>query len=386
MANESVKTGLAAVNELYIDRTKRVKQLKGQGKKIIGYFCCYPPVELLTALDLVPYRIMGSMREPVTRADAYIEPVACSFARNCVDMALKGEYSFLDGLVMSESCDSLTIAYNILTHNLKLPYSYYIMVPHMLRPASFEFFNAELSAFKKTLEEFAGKEASNQEVVGAIRLHNENRAFVRELYQLRKPDPPLISGVEIIKTIIASMSLPVKESNRLLKNVIQEIKERRIGLGKKGARVLIYGAELDDPTFIDLVEEAGAYVVMDDLCIGSRSYSLDVTTNGDPLNNLSNQYLGNLICPRTYKTKTGSHQEDLENRFGYLLSFVKNFKVNGVIIYLFRNCDSFAFDAPDLRDYLQEKGLPVLALEEEYSMSGIARLKTRIQAFLEMIG
>lgn len=386
MTNQSVEAGLAVVNELCEDRTKRVKQLKSQGEKIIGYFCCYPPVELLTALDLVPYRIMGKVKEPVTRADAYIESVACSFVRNCMDRAMQGEYAFLDGLVMSESCDTLTIAYNILTYNLKLPYAHYIMVPHMQRPASFEFFRAELTTFKKTLEEFARKEASDQELREAIQLHNENRALVRELYQLRKPDPPLVSGVEVTKTIIAAMSLPVKEANHLLRNVIQEIKERPIGLDKKRGRILIYGAQIDDPTFVDLVEEAGAYVVMDDLCVGSRYYWHDVENNGDPLNNLSNRYLGSLTCPRTYRAKMGSHQEDLENRFGYLFGFAKDFNVNGVIVYLFRNCDTFAFDAPDVRDYLQERGLPVLSLEEEYSTSGIARLKTRVQAFLEMIG
>jgi benzoyl-CoA reductase subunit C len=386
MANEPVDTGLAIVNKLYRDRTKRVKQLKEQGKKIIGYFCCYTPIELFTALDLVPYRIMGNVKEPLNRADAYIEPVACSFVRSCIDLAMKGDYAFLDGLVMSECCDSLTIAYNILTYNLKLPYSYYLMVPHMLRPASFDFFRAELAAFKKNLEEFAKEEASDQKIMEAIQLHNENRALLRDLYQLRKPDPPLISGVEAIKIIIASMSLPVRESNQLIRNVIQEIKERPIGLDKKRGRILIYGAQIDDPTLIDLIEEIGAYVVMDDLCVGSRYYWHNVENNEDHLNSLSNRYLGSLTCPRTYRAKIGSHQEDLENRFGYLLRFVKDFNVNGVIVYFFRNCDTFAFDAPDVRDYLQQAGLPVLYLEEEYNMNSLARLKTRIQAFLEIIG
>jgi benzoyl-CoA reductase/2-hydroxyglutaryl-CoA dehydratase subunit BcrC/BadD/HgdB len=44
------------------------------------------------------------------------------------------------------------------------------------------------------------------------------------------------------------------------------------------------------------------------------------------------------------------------------------------------------FDAPYLRDQLKAVGLPVLYLEWEHSMSGFASLKTRIEAFVEMIG
>lgn len=385
MADQLAGTGLGAVDQLYKDRTRRIKQLKKEGKKIMGYFCCFPPVELFTALDLVPYRIMGNVSTPLSQADAYIEPVACSFVRTCVDMAVKGEYSFLDGLVMPECCDNITVAYNILSYNLKLPYSHFINVPHMLHQASFQFFAEELSGFKKSLEDFAGKKASNRELAEAIRLHNENRALARELYQLRKQDPPLTSGVEVAKTIVAAMSLPVREANPLFRSVIQEIKERPLRFREKRPRIFLYGAQIDDTTFLDIIEGSGAYLIMDDLCVGSRYYWHDVETDGDPLNNLSARYLEKLTCPRTYRTKEGTHQEDLDNRFGHILKFVKEFNIDGVILYLFRNCDTFAFDAPDVRDYLQGAGVPVLHLEDEYNMNSIARLKTRVQAFLEMI-
>jgi benzoyl-CoA reductase subunit C len=300
-------------------------------------------------------------------------------------MAIKGEYDFLDGLVMPECCDNITAAYNILTYNLEVPYSHYIMVPHMLRHPSFEFFDEELAGFKKSIEAFSGKEASDQDLIKAIGLHNENRVLARELYELRKQDPPLISGVEVIKTMVAAMSLPVKEANQLFRNVIGEIRERPVSARDKKPRILLYGAEIDDPMFIDIIEGSGAYVVMDDLCVGSRCYWHDVEMTGDPVNDLSTRYLGKLTCPRTFREKEGTRQEDLDNRFGYLLEFAKEFNVDGVIFYLFRNCDTFAFDAPDVRDYLRQAGLPVLHLEDEYNMSGIARLKIRVQAFVEMI-
>ena len=59
--------------------------------------------------------------------------------------------------------------------------------------------------------------------------------------------------------------------------------------------------------------------------------------------------------------------------------------MNGVILYITRYCDTHAFDAPDVKEYLARKGLPVLEIEGDYPISGIAGLKTRIQAFLETV-
>lgn len=90
-------------------------------------------------------------------------------------------------------------------------------------------------------------------------------------------------------------------------------------------------------------------------------------------------------CPRTYIPQAETRQEDLENRFGYLRSFITEFKVNGAIFYIIRYCDTYELDAPDVRDYLKEQGIPVLVLEDEYNLATIGQLRTRIQAFLEMI-
>ena len=121
--------GLTRVKELYQDRTKRARELRAQGKKIIGYFCCYPPVEIMSAADCVPYRLMGNVREPITKADAYLETIMCPYVRSVFDVGIKGGFDFLDGLVMPNSCDNVDFSYNI--------FRYYFTVspsPHASNP------------------------------------------------------------------------------------------------------------------------------------------------------------------------------------------------------------------------------------------------------------
>jgi bzd-type benzoyl-CoA reductase N subunit len=361
--------------------------LKAEGRKIIGYLCCLVPVELLTAADLVPYRITGSMKEPITQVDSYLETIACPFTRSAFDLALKGNYSFLDGYVMPHACDNIVKLYDLWAHNIEHTYAHFVNVPHTLSPPSLEFFTAELSTFKRSLERFVGHDITAAALGRSIRLHNRQRALVRRLYRLRRRDPPPVSGTEMTKVLSAAMSLPLTEANELLESVISEVKARSPLQGKKGGvRLMIYGTGNEEATFIEMVEGTGVQVVVDDLCFGTRPYWFEVEATDDLLAGIARSYLEKINCPRTYRQSPGSHQEDLENRFGYLYQLAKDFKVKGVIFFTLMYCDTHCFDAPDVKEYLEGKGLPVLRIEEEYPLSGIGRLKTRVEAFCEMIG
>ena len=375
--------GLASVKELYKDRAKRARELKAQGKKVIGYFCCYPPVEVMTAAGCVPYRLMGKVREPITKADAYLETIMCPYVRSVFDVGIKGGYDFMDGLVMPNSCDNVDFSYNVFRYYLKLPYNHYLNVPHNLEPSSYPFFEGEIDDFRKSLGKFTGVEITDQRLKAAIKLHNENRAVLQQLYDLRKQDPPLILGSEMTELVVVGLITPVEEFTQLIKEVISEVKARPQRPPKKDVRLLIYAGEMDESDLMRLIEDAGAHVVIDDMCFGTRSFWGEVDNSTRPVAALAARYLDKVMCPRTFRTAE-TFQADQDLRFGYLRQFAKEYHANGAILYVLRFCDIHAFDAPDVREYLQKTNVPTLYLEDDYSASAMGQMKTRIQAFVEM--
>lgn len=378
-AKKSAHRGLAQAKELYQQRDRRVRELKAQGKKIIGYLCCYPPLEILAAADLVPYRLMGSMTEPITEADAYLETDICPYVRSCFDLAVKGKYDFLEGVVIPHTCEPIEFLWHIWDYHLHPRYCHYINVPHMARPASHQFFQQELGAFRRSVEQFTANAISDQRLAEVRDLYNHHRALMRELYSLRKQEPPLLSGTEVAETIIATLSIPVREGNKLLRDIIQEVTGRYGAVQRASARLLIYGGEMDDVALIQMVEECGAQVVTDDLCIGTRYFWHDVEKTSDPWEGLAVRYLDKIPCPRTHR------MEKPRERYKYILDLVREFRVNGVVFYILKYCDSFGFDIPDLRDSLRAEGIPSLYIEHDYNMATLMPLKTRVQAFVEMI-
>jgi bzd-type benzoyl-CoA reductase N subunit len=375
---------LQKIEKLYNERGKRAKELHDAGKKVIGYFCCFVPDEIITAFDMVPYRIQGSQNDPIDEADALLEPMACPFARSCFNMALKGEYDFLDGFVAPHSCDTIERMYHIWHSNKPSPFNHMINVPHMMGPSSDIFYRKELDYFIKRLEEFSGTKLDQNKLRDAVKLYNRRRALLRELYDLRKENPPRVSGAEITKVLVVGMGIPALEHIELVQDYIDEIKGRPAPKADGLPRIFLWGNEIDDIAFIRLVEECGVHVVMDDLCTGTRFFWEDVPYTNDPLDGIANRYIGT-HCPRSLKPQAGNRQEDMENRFGYMKEFISQWQANGVIFYIVRYCDTCELEGPDLREYLNSLKLPVLMIEDDYSTSTIGQLRTRIQAFLEMI-
>jgi benzoyl-CoA reductase/2-hydroxyglutaryl-CoA dehydratase subunit BcrC/BadD/HgdB len=387
MADKS--TGLGKASQIYQDRSRRARELKAEGKKIIGYPCAYVPLEMLTALDLVPYRTYGSIKEPITEADRALPTSFCPFIRSCLDCALKGKDDFLDGLVTAHSCDPQHRTAHVWESCVNYSYTHFIDMPGTVRPDSLEYFKGQLGDFKKTLEAFTGKKLSPDKLKAAIKSHNQQRALVRELYQLTKPIPPLVSGTEILQVIKALMSLPVTEGNELLTQVISEVKSRQNRPAKKPARLLIWSATLDD-TDIMQIFESGANVVMDESCGGFRPFRAEVKLTDDLIDGLANYYLKEITCARTFRQATlgettKNYARDLQSRFGYFKGIVKDWKINGAILLLVRYCDPFAFEMPALKDFLDSIGIPSTYIEYDYSIGALAPLRTRVEAFLETI-
>jgi bzd-type benzoyl-CoA reductase N subunit len=378
--------GMAKIERYYEDYGARARELKAQGQGVMLYLCSLVPVELITAAGFIPLRIRGSVHEPITKGDTQLETIACPFMRSCFDLSVKGTYDFADGIIIPHACDSMARTYSVWRYSLGLPYSHFINLPHTVRGASMEFFQNELQTFRKSLERFAGKEITDEALAEAIIAYNQNRDKAKAFYELRKGDPPLVSGTEILKILTVGMSLPVNEANKLFDEVLEELGQRKEPPKDKASRILVDGSCVDNIDFIELIEDSGGNVVAESLCIGTRDYWPYAETAMDPIKSLAHRYLDKINCPRTYREKAGgSYEEDLEARFGDIGYLVKAFAVDGVILYVYRYCDPFGFEVPAREAYLDKLGVPILYLEDEYSIGTIGRMRTRIQAFLEMI-
>ena len=380
--------GLARVKQILEDRFAGIKDLKAQGKKTAGYFCSYVPLEILTALDVAHFRITGDLEEPVTAVEKILPASFCPFMRNCIDSVFKGKYDFLDGMVGAHSCDAQEKSIHVWKSRKDYEYYHYLDMPATTHSWGIEMFRKSLDKFKASAEAWMGKEISPQELKAAIEKHNRLRALVRDFYNLKRVTPQPVSGADTLRLMLALASLSPDQGIELLSEVIEETKAnggQKPDQGKK--RILVYGACLDALPLITLIEDYEAEVVMDDHCMGPRTYFRDVPLTDDPMDGLTRRY-ADLTCARTFReAEVGElekdHPADLESRFVHLGKYIEKWNVEGVVIQLVRFCDPFGYEVPELKDYLNSLKVPNIYVEMEYTSGSLAPLKTRVQTFLE---
>ncbi|MGM0689421.1 MAG: 2-hydroxyacyl-CoA dehydratase subunit D [Bacillota bacterium] len=375
ISKESNRTLPKSTSEQSEEQIRRIKA--ESGKPVIGYLCCFAPPELVSAAGAIPYRITGRPGEDTSSADAYLEPYGCTYVRNILARAVKGSLDFLDGLIISHSCDMVQRLYGIWTYYHPLPYSYMFNVPHQVSPWGQNFFKRELVFFKESLEKYTGNKIASGALKDAINVYNRNRSLVRELYQLRREPQPRIKGSKMLELLIHGGTLPASDFSILLEERLGQARQRRVEVDKK-PRILVWGSIMDDPALLKMIEDAGAEVVADDTCIGFRVWEKDVPVTDDPYEGLTRHYFTDFQCPRTDRGPG-------TDRFDYLLKRAREYDVDGIVGYCISFCDPHKFDYPDLRDYLKKEGLPLLLIDDNYSFEPAGSIKTRLQAFIEML-
>jgi len=249
------------------------------------------------------------------------------------------------------------------------------MPAHVQIPQAHDCLAGELSEFKHSLEEWTGQIISPQALDNAIRVYNTNRRLMKNIYELRKKDPPPISGVEAMEMVLSSMFMDKEEHNHLLEPALDDLAKSQ-GENKSGTRLMFIGGSSDDVEFIRLVESLGANIVIDDHCTGTRYFWNEVSIDDDQLSAIAGRYINRPPCP---------HKDLVERyRLDHLLGLAKEYRVQGVIMILQKFCAPHEIDAPPIRSMFENANIPVLFLESDVTIP-VGQFQTRVEAFLEMI-
>ena len=355
-----------------------VNEWKAEGKKVVGFLCTQVPEEILYAADILPVRLRAPDCADTTSADVYMSHLNCTFMRSCLQYMFEGKFDFLDGFVCTNSCDHTRRLYDILREALDYPYVHLFSIPHKVGDEEVTLWHrGEITRFKESVEAAFRVEVTEARLREAIGVYNETRGLLRELYELRKSDSPPISGAETLSVILAGNSLPKDMYNQMLRNLLDELRQRK-GISKYRARLMIAGSGgCDNPNYLGVMEELGGLVVTDSLCFGSRYFWEPVDTEGDLMLNLARSYLNRPSC--------ANMTDRVVERGEFVKQMVGDFKVDGVVFQRMRYCDLWGGQLLYMEHEFKKSDIPLLSLEREYTLGGAGQLRTRVQAFLEKI-
>ena len=349
--------------------------------KIISCFGMHIPEEIVHASGMLPV-IAWRSNEPVTLGHSHVATFNCGLTRSFIDDLVKDKLSFLDGIVTNRICLQTQGMPFILDQNVKIPYVEYLSLPALYQNSAIKtYLIEEMERFKKSLEAYSGNTITTDNLNNSIQVYNKNRQLLKTIYDLRKKTPGIVKAKDLLHIVHSSMLMAKEENNELLKNVIDELNNRKdINIPENPIRVIIYGGLCQTPNteILDLIEASNMVIVDDDIFVGSKYFAKPVGVCDNPIEALADVYLNNTPpCP----TK-GDYKTDWTD---FLIDMAEKNNAQGIITLLIKYCPPHMCYYPDIKNKLSEKGIPELLIEVEHEVVSFEQIKTRLQTFAEII-
>ena len=353
---------------------------KAKGGKVLGYLCTYVPEEILFAAGILPMRVLGHLND-ISVASSYFQPFVCRLIRSTLEKGLTGNLAYLNGLIISYTCDGMRMLYDTWAENVKGEFDYLLDLPSSLdREPNQRHFQRIVQDFARSVEGYTGRHIEEDDLRRAISAYNRYRRLAKELYYLHLSKSLPQSSVELLKINLAAFMAPKDAFADELEAYLELLRAWKENgaenLEARQAPVHVSGSVVVDPTFYELLEEVGGFVVSDDLCTGTRYFWDEVEGDADPISAITKRYLSRVTCPSKYPA---------ENRPGFLLDRIQESGAKGVIILGEKFCDPHLFDMPAVRKRIEALGVSTIWLETELVATGREQLITRLEAFTDIL-
>lgn len=374
------------IAEIHGVRPQELIKAQEEGKKVFGTFCVYVPDELIFAANAIATGLCGGSQFWVPGGEKVLSTNTCPLIKASVGARLDRTCPFFriaDMYIGETTCDGKKKAWEILGEDVPV---HVMDLPQMKREKDIKAWAEEIKELKKVIEEFTGNKVTAESLSESIKLINNKRKALSRLYECRKADKVPISGRDaLVISQIAFYDDPARftqMTNKLCDELEQRIKDG-VSVVKEGTkRILLTGTPLAVPNWKlhNIIETSGAVVVCEEMCTGTRYFENLVdetkTTIDEQIDALANRYMGiNCAC---FTPNTG--------RIDDIIRLAKEYKVDGVIDVNLKFCSLYDVEGYTVERALKEACIPVMGIETDYTDNDAEQLRTRIGAFIEMIG
>jgi len=375
--NRSLDDAIYECRELFEDTTfPTVKRWRERGGKVVGHFQVAFPEEIVHAAGLLPFKVRGAPIEAV-QSDSRFGSYLCSILKTSLELALSDAVT-LEMFVTHPICDAARNLAAVWGRNVSYPCQILYLPQNPNSPHSVIYLRGEYDRLKRSIEQISGETITNAALQNSIAVFNENRRLIRELYEIKKNTPWLVSADEAYVLVALAGLIPREEHNQLLCTLLPRIRARGSRTQDK-VRVVFEGGFCEQPP-LDLIRAIArsCYVVDDDLLIGLRWLLEDVPLEGEPLRNLAEAYLE--------KSSYSPVQHDLRKpKEEMLLARMRNSRAEAAIITAAKMCEPGLEEQVAYTRALDQAGIPYFVGEFEENMTSFDSMEIQLETFVENI-
>jgi len=344
-------------------------------KPVIGVMPAYFPMELIDAAGGYPVQLWGN-NMPIAMSDTYLQSYCCSVARSVLELELKGGAKMVKAYAFTSICDTLINLREIYRRLFEKP-TFELSIPStQTAQARRKYLKQIIDTVFNGLEKTTGKKITTDSLTETANVHAKTRELQRRLYHIRRSKPGLVKNYDFYTTLKAGFFLPRATYNEMLDALIVQL-DKSPSPPSNRPRVVMSGMVFDPIETYKIFDELDVHIVDDDFANGWRTVSKDILQVDNIYEGVTEYIFKPAPCCCVYNPDIDRHD--------YLVNKVKRANAKGVIFWYIKFCEPDAFDRPQLAARLKEEGIPSVTIEIELSMTNFDPVKTRINAFCEML-
>jgi benzoyl-CoA reductase/2-hydroxyglutaryl-CoA dehydratase subunit BcrC/BadD/HgdB len=374
------------MSEVHGLRVKELMDEKAKGRKVIGSFCVFVPEEIVRAADATLVGLCTGADFATEEVEKFLPRNTCALIKSAFGFKLGKVCPYIesaDMIVGENTCDGKKKSYETL--NELVPNLYVMDLPQMKSAEGRSLLKAEYIRFKAAIEKLTGVTIDAARLKKGIEIVNNKRKAIHRLMNLRKASPVPISGLDaLLANQVFFYDDPVRFADSV-NNICDEL-EKRIEK-KEGVfpadtpRILMSGCPMAVPNWKLpwLIESSGAVIVGEESCVGERG-----TRNLTDDSGTTAESLMEAIVDRYFKIDCAIFTPN-PDRLNHITEMVETYQADGVIHYGLQFCQPYLTEAIPVEKALEDKNIPVIRIDTDYSMEDVGQLKTRVEAFIEQI-
>ena len=374
------------MSEVHGLRIKELMDEKAAGRKVIGSFCVFVPEEIVRAVDSTLVGLCTGADFAMDEVEKLLPRNTCSLIKSAFGFKLGKVCPYLesaDMIVGENTCDGKKKSYEILNN---LVTNLYVMdIPQVKSAEGRVLLKAEYLRFKEAVEELTGVTIDATGLKKGIEVVNNKRKAIHRLSSLRKADPVPVSGLDaLLANQVFFYDDPVRftESvNKICDELEQRIEKKEGVFPEKTPRILISGCPMAVPNWKLpwIIETSGAVIVGEESCVGERGTRNLTDDSAGTVDELMEA-----ITDRYLKVDCAIFAPN-PDRLDHIIEMAGEYKADGVIHYGLQFCQPYLMESMPVEKALEAKNIPTLRIETDYSMEDVEQLKTRVEAFVELL-
>jgi benzoyl-CoA reductase/2-hydroxyglutaryl-CoA dehydratase subunit BcrC/BadD/HgdB len=373
------------VSNIFTGRIQELVDAKAEGRPVIGTFCVYVPEEIVQAANGVCIGLCGGSQGSIADAEKILPRNICPMVKSAFGFKvgrLCPLFQAVDFVYGETTCDAKKKTWELLDHYVP---THVMEIPQMKRERDKRLWVEEVKVFKQAIEERVDKEITEEDLKAGIETLNRKREAMQRLNNLRHHNPSPISGRDMLLIQqIAFYDIPERYTakvHELCDELEQRIADQSFAASQGTPRVMVSGTPMALPNWKlhNIIEGAGAIVVNEESCIGTRYYKDTIDTGGASMDQMLEK-----LTERYMKIDCSCFTPN-DDRIDQVIKEYRDSGAEGIIDYCLQFCHTYNIEAVKLREACAKEGIPFMAIESDYSPEDVGQLQTRVEAFLEQI-